>query len=146
MHEPKLLILDEPTSGLDPLIQHEFLELVSEAKRRGSAVFRESPATIAMTRMRALIAAEASHASTFPINLIFGLQRRMQQAGWHRDRLPVFPEACSGRVNSLNPAERPSNGRSGISGSRSSGASRLAAADSRSFGREAVVTVAAAQP
>ncbi len=30
---PDLLILDEPTSGLDPLMQHEFLGMVAEARR-----------------------------------------------------------------------------------------------------------------
>ena len=29
---PDLLILDEPTSGLDPLMQHEFLAMVAEAR------------------------------------------------------------------------------------------------------------------
>ncbi len=42
MHDPSLLILDEPTSGLDPLIQRVFLELVTEGKQRGAAVFFSS--------------------------------------------------------------------------------------------------------
>jgi ABC-2 type transport system ATP-binding protein len=41
-HEPELLILDEPTSGLDPLMQEEFLSLVSEERERGCAVFLSS--------------------------------------------------------------------------------------------------------
>ena len=32
-HRPELLILDEPTSGLDPLMQEEFLALVTRGKR-----------------------------------------------------------------------------------------------------------------
>ena len=39
---PDLLILDEPTSGLDPLMQHEFLALVAEARDRGATVFLSS--------------------------------------------------------------------------------------------------------
>lgn len=39
---PDLLILDEPTSGLDPLMQHEFLALVREARDAGSTVFLSS--------------------------------------------------------------------------------------------------------
>jgi beta-exotoxin I transport system ATP-binding protein len=39
---PDLLILDEPTSGLDPLMQHEFLALVAEARAAGSTVFLSS--------------------------------------------------------------------------------------------------------
>jgi ABC-2 type transport system ATP-binding protein len=41
-HEPELLIFDEPTSGLDPLMQEEFLALVSEERERGCTVFVSS--------------------------------------------------------------------------------------------------------
>ena len=37
-----VLILDEPTSALDPLVQHEFSELMEEAKQRGTAVLLSS--------------------------------------------------------------------------------------------------------
>ena len=37
-----LLILDEPTNGLDPLLQHEFLRLVREARDAGRTVFLSS--------------------------------------------------------------------------------------------------------
>jgi ABC-2 type transport system ATP-binding protein len=40
-HEP-LLIMDEPTSGLDPLMQREFLALLSEARADGRTVFLSS--------------------------------------------------------------------------------------------------------
>ena len=42
MHKPDVLILDEPTSALDPLVQHEFSELMDEAKQRGTAVLLSS--------------------------------------------------------------------------------------------------------
>ncbi len=42
MHRPELLILDEPTAGLDPLIQHEFLGLISEASQHGQTIFLSS--------------------------------------------------------------------------------------------------------
>ncbi|MEX0796014.1 MAG: ABC transporter ATP-binding protein [Acidimicrobiia bacterium] len=42
MHVPELLILDEPTSGLDPIMAHEFLEMVAEAKEEGQTVFMSS--------------------------------------------------------------------------------------------------------
>jgi ABC-2 type transport system ATP-binding protein len=42
MHHPDLLLLDEPTFGLDPLIQHEVLKLVAEARARGATVFFSS--------------------------------------------------------------------------------------------------------
>ncbi len=41
-HEPELVILDEPTAGLDPLMQEEFLALVSELRDRGTTVFLSS--------------------------------------------------------------------------------------------------------
>jgi beta-exotoxin I transport system ATP-binding protein len=37
-----LLVLDEPTNGLDPLIQHEFLRLVREARDAGTTIFLSS--------------------------------------------------------------------------------------------------------
>lgn len=42
MHDPDILILDEPTSGLDPLMQHLFIELVLEEKKRGKTVLMSS--------------------------------------------------------------------------------------------------------
>lgn len=42
MHNPDVLILDEPTSALDPLVQHEFAELMDEAKQRGASVLLSS--------------------------------------------------------------------------------------------------------
>jgi ABC-2 type transport system ATP-binding protein len=42
MHRPELLILDEPTAGLDPLMQHEFLCLVREARDAGATVLLSS--------------------------------------------------------------------------------------------------------
>lgn len=42
MHEPPLLVLDEPTSGLDPLVQREFLRMVTEARGRGQTVLLSS--------------------------------------------------------------------------------------------------------
>jgi beta-exotoxin I transport system ATP-binding protein len=40
--QAELLVLDEPTSGLDPLMQHEFLALVREARAGGATVFLSS--------------------------------------------------------------------------------------------------------
>ena len=42
MHRPELLLLDEPTLGLDPLMQHEVLHLITEAKENGATVFFSS--------------------------------------------------------------------------------------------------------
>jgi ABC-2 type transport system ATP-binding protein len=38
----ELLVLDEPTNGLDPLMQHEFLGMVREARELGTTVFLSS--------------------------------------------------------------------------------------------------------
>ena len=38
----ELLVLDEPTNGLDPLMQHEFLRLVKEARATGTTIFLSS--------------------------------------------------------------------------------------------------------
>ncbi len=40
-HEP-LLVMDEPTTGLDPLMQREFLALLSEARAAGRTIFLSS--------------------------------------------------------------------------------------------------------
>src|SRR5262249_46709367 len=42
MHRPELLLLDEPTSGLDPLVQHEVLRLIAQAREDGATVFFSS--------------------------------------------------------------------------------------------------------
>jgi ABC-2 type transport system ATP-binding protein len=42
MHRPRVLILDEPTSGLDPLNQHEFQQMVFEARAEGRTVILSS--------------------------------------------------------------------------------------------------------
>ncbi len=41
-HDPELLVLDEPTTGLDPLMQEEFLAVVTEYRERGGTVFLSS--------------------------------------------------------------------------------------------------------
>jgi beta-exotoxin I transport system ATP-binding protein len=41
-HDPELLILDEPTTGLDPLMQEEFLSVITEFRARGGTVFLSS--------------------------------------------------------------------------------------------------------
>jgi ABC-2 type transport system ATP-binding protein len=40
--DAELLVLDEPTNGLDPLMQHEFLALVREARAAGTTVLLSS--------------------------------------------------------------------------------------------------------
>lgn len=42
MHRPDLLILDEPNAGLDPLVQQEFLKLLTEVRDDGRTVFLSS--------------------------------------------------------------------------------------------------------
>ena len=55
-HNPDLLILDEPTSGLDPLVQREFLALVSQAAARGAAVVFSSHVLPAVERTATRVA------------------------------------------------------------------------------------------
>lgn len=40
--DAELLVLDEPSNGLDPLMQHEFLRLVREAREAGTTIFLSS--------------------------------------------------------------------------------------------------------
>ena len=42
LFDAELLVLDEPTNGLDPLMQHEFLGIVREARSAGATVFLSS--------------------------------------------------------------------------------------------------------
>ena len=41
-HDSDLLILDEPTTGLDPLLQQEFLDIISQFRDQGRTVFLSS--------------------------------------------------------------------------------------------------------
>ena len=41
-HDPELLMLDEPTTGLDPLMQEEFLEVITDYRDLGGTVFLSS--------------------------------------------------------------------------------------------------------
>jgi ABC-2 type transport system ATP-binding protein len=42
LFDAELIVLDEPTNGLDPLMQHEFLGMVREARSAGATVFLSS--------------------------------------------------------------------------------------------------------
>jgi ABC-2 type transport system ATP-binding protein len=55
MARPELLILDEPTAGVDPLVQAEFLELVTEARRDGRTVFLSSHVLSEVQRVADLV-------------------------------------------------------------------------------------------
>lgn len=71
MHRPELLLLDEPTAGLDPLMQHEVLRLIAEAKAQGSTVFfsshnlsevQESAERVAIIRQGQVVEVADTHA------------------------------------------------------------------------------------
>ncbi|WP_406045879.1 ABC transporter ATP-binding protein [Micromonospora sp. NBC_00898] len=55
-HDPDVLILDEPTTGLDPLVQREFLTLVTEAAQDGAAVLFSSHVLPEVERMASRVA------------------------------------------------------------------------------------------
>lgn len=42
MADPEILILDEPTTGLDPLMRAEFIDIISEEKKKGKTIFMSS--------------------------------------------------------------------------------------------------------
>ncbi|HRN97614.1 MAG TPA: ABC transporter ATP-binding protein [Candidatus Saccharibacteria bacterium] len=42
MWQPNVSVLDDPTSGLDPLMQEQFYSAISDAKKRGAAIFLSS--------------------------------------------------------------------------------------------------------
>lgn len=56
MHSPRLLILDEPTSGLDPIVQHEFDNVLSEERSRGTAVLLSSHVMAEVERLATKVA------------------------------------------------------------------------------------------
>jgi ABC-2 type transport system ATP-binding protein len=72
-HQPEVIVLDDPTSGLDPLIQDEFLALLTEARTAGQTVLFSSHILadiervadrVGIIRNGELIATEAPHALT----------------------------------------------------------------------------------
>ncbi len=42
MHDPNILILDEPTASLDLLMQHQFIDLILEEKKKGKTILMSS--------------------------------------------------------------------------------------------------------
>ncbi len=42
MHDPSILILDEPTASLDLLMQHAFVDLILEEKKKGKTILMSS--------------------------------------------------------------------------------------------------------
>ena len=42
MHDPSILILDEPTASLDLLMQHAFIDLILEEKKKGKTILMSS--------------------------------------------------------------------------------------------------------
>ena len=42
MHDPNILILDEPTASLDLLMQHAFIDLILEEKKKGKTILMSS--------------------------------------------------------------------------------------------------------
>jgi ABC-2 type transport system ATP-binding protein len=72
-HRPEVIVLDEPTSGLDPLIQEEFLDILTEAREGGQTIFFSSHILAEIERVAdrvgiirdgKLIATEQPHALT----------------------------------------------------------------------------------
>ena len=56
MHDPMLLVMDEPTSGLDPIVQHEFDDLLDEARERGASVLLSSHVLSEVERLSSHVA------------------------------------------------------------------------------------------
>ncbi|MDR3344389.1 MAG: ATP-binding cassette domain-containing protein [Oscillospiraceae bacterium] len=42
MADPEILILDEPTTGLDPLMRAEFVDILTDEKKKGKTIFMSS--------------------------------------------------------------------------------------------------------
>ena len=51
MSRPELLVLDEPTNGLDPLVQNEFMTVLSEVAEQGTSVLLSSHILSEVERM-----------------------------------------------------------------------------------------------
>ncbi|WP_293699611.1 ABC transporter ATP-binding protein [uncultured Agrococcus sp.] len=51
MSRPELLVLDEPTNGLDPLVQNEFMTVLSEVAEQGTSVLLSSHIMSEVERM-----------------------------------------------------------------------------------------------
>ncbi len=79
MHDPAVYILDEPSSGLDPLMQHIFVDLIHEEKKRGKTVLMSSHnfEEIERTCDRAGIIREGRLVAVEDINSLKAAQRRV---------------------------------------------------------------------
>lgn len=72
-HRPDVIILDEPTGGLDPLVQDNFLGILTEARERGQTILLSSHVLseieriadrVGIIRAGELVAVEDPHALT----------------------------------------------------------------------------------
>ncbi len=79
MHDPAVYILDEPSSGLDPLMQHVFVDLIHEEKKRGKTILMSSHnfEEIERTCDRAGIIREGRLVAVEDINSLKAAQRQV---------------------------------------------------------------------
>ena len=96
----ELLILDEPTSGLDPLMQHEFVRLLGEARQGGATVFLSSHVLSEVQRCadRVVVLRSGSVVASGSVEELRGRARQRLEV-WFSGAVPVGIDAVPGLVD-----------------------------------------------
>jgi ABC-2 type transport system ATP-binding protein len=95
LSKAELLVLDEPSNGLDPLMQHEFLRLVREAREAGITIFLSSHVLSEVQRAadRVAVLRAGTIVAMGTVDELRGRARQRVEV-WFRDEPPASERAA----------------------------------------------------
>lgn len=103
----ELLVLDEPTTGLDPLMQHEFLGLLREARDAGATVFLSSHVLSEVQRAadRVVVLRSGTVVAEGTVDELRGRARQRVEI-WFEGEVPAGLDQVAGLADGLTEGRR----------------------------------------